>query len=324
MRHLPRVYSAGLAALVWVALAPLAALPQADIRVDVRLVRIITTTIRRTDGRLVGSLTKEDFTVFDKNVQQQIAAFERGTNEPLSVSLLIDISGSTAKDLKYEVESVSKFLHALFSEGNPTDAASLYSFNYQVVKNNHFTRNTQSLERSLKSLKGEAGTSLYDAIYLASQEMEQRDGRHVMIVVTDGGDTTSTVDFHAALEAAQLADAVIYPILVVPIANEAGRNVGGENALTTLAAGTGGRVFVPTVGSEMDKAFADLIQDLRTQYLLAFYPKNIPLTKEHFHRLEVRVKDPQLRVLARSGYYGEAESDSGTSSGRISVVPPKH
>ena len=177
MRHLPRVYSAGLAALVWVALAPLAALPQADIRVDVRLVRIITTTIRRTDGRLVGSLTKEDFTVFDNNVQQQIAAFERGTNEPLSVSLLIDISGSTAKDLKYEVESVSKFLHALFSEGNPTDAASLYSFNYQVVKNNHFTRNTQSLERSLKSLKGEAGTSLYDAIYLASQEMEQRDGR---------------------------------------------------------------------------------------------------------------------------------------------------
>ena len=68
----------------------------------------------------------------------------------------------------------------------------------------------------------------------------------------------------------------------------------------------------------------DHIQDLRTQYLLAFYPKNIPLTKEHFHRLEVRVKDPQLRVLARSGYYGEAESDSGTSSGRISVVPPKH
>ena len=150
MRQL-RVCSAGLAALTWVALAPLA-LPQADIRVDVRLVRIITTTIRRTDGRLVGSLTKEDFTVLDNNVPQQIAVFERGTNEPLSVSLLIDISGSTAKDLKYEVESVSKFLHALFSEGNPTDAASLYSFNYQVVKNNHFTRNTQSLERSLKSL----------------------------------------------------------------------------------------------------------------------------------------------------------------------------
>src|SRR5207245_11572815 len=155
------------------------------------------------------------------------------------------------------------------------------------------------------------------------QESGRRDGRHVMIVATDGGDTTSTMDFHAALEAAQLADAVIYPVLVVPIANEAGRNVGGENALTTLAAGTGGRVFAPTVGAEMDRAFGELIQDLRTQYLLAYYPKNVPLTKNRFHRLEVRVRNPQLRVLARNGYYGEAGGNSSSPSGRISVVPAK-
>ena len=293
---------------------------QADIRVDVNLVRVVT-TVKNPAGELVGSLSKEDFSVLDNNVPQQISVFERRTEQPLSVELLIDTSGSTAKDLKYEVDSLGRFLHALFAEGNPGDTVALFSFNYQVVKHNHFTRNAGSIERSLRTLHGEAGTSLYDAIYLASREMEYRDGRRIMVIVTDGGDTTSTMDFHAALQAAQLADTVIYPILVVPIPNDAGRNVGGENALTTLAQGTGGRVFAPTLGAELDKAFTDLIQDLRTQYLLAFYPRGIPLTKNRFHRLDVKVRNPQLRVLARNGYYGEAINDSGSPNGKISLSP---
>jgi Ca-activated chloride channel family protein len=128
----------------------------------------------------------------------------------------------------------------------------------------------------------------------------------VLMIVTDGGDTTSAKDYHAALNQAQLADSVIYPILVVPIPNDAGRNIGGEHALTTLAEGTGGRVFEPTVGSALDKAFADILQELRTQYLLAYYPKSVPLSKDRFHRLEVRVLRPGLQILARNGYYGEA------------------
>ena len=99
----------------------------------------------------------------------------------------------------------------------------------------------------MKQLKSEGGTSLYDAIFLASRELEFRDGRHVMVLVTDGGDTTSNKNYHQALEAAQLADTVMYPVLVVPITNDAGRNIGGENALTTLAAGTGGKVFTPSL-----------------------------------------------------------------------------
>ena len=299
-----------------IALAVSTGLPQqADIRVEVNLVRVVT-TVKNAAGQPVGTLAKEDFAVLDNNVPQQIAVFERRTEQPLSVALLIDTSGSTAKDLKYEVESVSRFLHALFTEGNPNDSVALFSFNYQVVIHNHFTRNASSIEHSLHTLRGEAGTSLYDAIYLASEELEHRDGRRVMVIVTDGGDTTSSKDFHAALEAAQRADTVIYPILVVPITNDAGRNIGGENALTTLSAGTGGRVFAPTLGAELDRAFTDLIQDLRTQYMLAFYPKDVPLTKNRFHRLDVRVRNTQLRVLARNGYYGEAENDSRRPSRR--------
>jgi len=234
--------------------------------------------------------------------------------------VLIDNSGSTAKDLKYETDSVTRFVRALVREGNPEDAVALYSFNWEIVKHNGFTRSVASIDHSLRLLRGEAGTSLYDAILLASRDIEDRQGRKILVVVTDGGDTISKTDFNRATEAAQLADAVIYPILVVPITNEAGRNVGGENALTTFAQRTGGRVFSPTLGAEMDNAFDQILRDLRTQYLLGFYPKDVPLTSDRFHTLQVATRNPGLRVVARSGYYGEAQQDavpaySGSSTG---------
>jgi Ca-activated chloride channel homolog len=182
--------------------------------------------------------------------------FERQTDQPLSVALMVDASGSTAKDLKYEDRFRGALLNALFAEGNPKDAVALYSFNYQVTLHNFFTHNQAPLEHSLRAIQGEAGTSLYDAIYLASHDLEPREGRKVMVIVTDGGDTTSVKDFHAALDAAQLANTSIYPVLVVPITNDAGRNLGGEHALITMAAGTGGRVFQPTLGAALDAAFS--------------------------------------------------------------------
>jgi Ca-activated chloride channel family protein len=275
------------------------------IRVDVRLVRIIA-TVKDQSGALVGSLEKSDFAVRDNGAPQEIALFERQTDQPLSVAILIDNSGSTAKDLKYETDSVLRFLHALFREGNPEDSAALYSFNWEIVRQNGFTRNISTFEHSLRGLRGEAGTSLYDAIQLASRDIQDRPGRKVLVVVTDGGDTISRVDFQSATESAQLADAVIYPILVVPILNDAGRNVGGENALATFALRTGGKVFEPTLGRSLDQAFDQILRDLRTQYLIGFYPHDVPLTQDRFHTLAITVQNPGLQVKARSGYYGEA------------------
>ena len=135
-------------------------------RADVNLVRVVA-TVKNRPGELVGSLQKADFEVFDNGVRQEIAVFERQTDRPLSVALLVDTSGSTAKDLKYEMDSAAKFLHALLAEGNGEDAVALYSFNYEVTREHFFTHNYAPLERELKLLHGEAGTSLYDAIYLA-------------------------------------------------------------------------------------------------------------------------------------------------------------
>ncbi len=291
-------------------LAPLSALLLVSqetpiFRTDVKLVRLLV-TVKDTAGQLVGSLGKDAFSVFDNGVKQEVSVFERQTALPLNVALCIDTSGSTAKELKYELESATRFLHAFFKEGNPEDMAALYSFNWEVVMRSNFTRRLQRLEDGIKRMKGEAGTSLYDAIFFASRELERRDGRRVIVVVTDGGDTTSGKKYHEALEAAQRADAVIYSILVMPITSDAGRNIGGENALTTLGQGTGGRVFLPSLGAEVDRAFTDILRDLRTQYLVGYYPKNVPLTKDRFHRLKIQLPNPDLQPQYRNGYYGDA------------------
>jgi Ca-activated chloride channel family protein len=297
-------------------------IPDTTIRVDVQLVRILA-TVKDPNGGLVGSLDKSAFTVRDNGVPQEISVFERQTEQPLSVAILIDNSGSTAIDLPYETDSVMRFCRALLKEGNPNDAVALYSFNWEIVKQRGFTRNPALIEKSLRGLRGEAGTSLYDAILLASRDIEDRQGRKVLVIVTDGGDTTSHTDFNRAVEAAQFADAVIFPILVVPITNNAGRNTGGENALTTMSQRTGGRVFAPSPGPALDRAFDEIIASLRTQYLLAFYPKNAPLTADRFHTLQVTVSNPDLRVSARSGYYGEARQDPApASSGGVQVGAP--
>lgn len=285
----------------------------ATLRVDVRLVHLLA-TVRTETGALVTDLSKDDFTVFDDAVPQKIALFERTSNQPLSVSILIDNSGSTAKDLKSEVDSVNRFVRDLFASGNQNDCVALYSFNWEVVKHNGFTRGAGAIERELRALRGEGGTSLYDAIYLSSDELLGREGRHVMVIVTDGEDTTSRKDYQAALRAAQTADVVIYPILVVPIENEAGRSIGGENALTTLAKSTGGRVSLPTVGGELDRAFNQIITELRTQYFIAYYRDlGSPTMRDSFHRISLLVARPGLRVSTRAGYYEESAVPSGTS-----------
>ena len=281
------------------------------IRVNVRLVRLLA-TVKDANGQLMGSLNKSDFTVYDNGVPQEVAVFERQTEQPLSIAVLVDSSASTGIQMHYELDSVRKFFKALLEEGNPRDTAALYSFNWEVTLMSAFTRRFARLDSSLKQLHSEGGTSMYDAIYLASQHLELRDGRHVIVIVTDGGDTTSVKSYHQALQTAQMADVVMYPVLVMPITNDAGRNIGGENALTTLAAGTGGRVFTPAASAELDRAFEDILRELRTQYLIGYYPRDVAPSKERFHTLKVDVRGKNLRVLTRSGYYGESnESTKG-------------
>lgn len=270
-------------------------------RVD--LVRLLV-NVKNPAGELVGSLDKSEFAVYDLNVPQEIAVFERYTIIPLSVAVLVDTSGSTLKDWQLEIRSLRKFLDALFGAGNEKDMAALYTFNYDVTMQHDFTRSSKRLEERLRFIKPEGGTSLYDAIWHASRELQRRDGRHVMVLVSDGGNTTSSKAFKDALDATQRADAVMYPIVIVPISNDAGRNLGGEHALQTLAGSTGGRWFDATI-NELDRAFAEILRDLRAQYMVGYYPKNLPPDAPNFHTVRVELQRKDLRAQTRTGYYGE-------------------
>jgi Ca-activated chloride channel family protein len=300
------------ARLALLASAALCVSAWAQFRTEVRYVHIIA-TVKNRSGQLVGTLEKSDFTITDNGVPQEVAVFSRQSDQPLSIALMIDTSGSTAKDLKFETDSAAKFVRALLAESNPKDTVSLWAFDYDVHQETGFTHRLDLIESKLKSIHGDAGTSLFDAIWFAAKDLEPREGRKVMVIVTDGGNTTSYRDSHQALEAAQLADAVIYPVVVMPITNDAGRNIAGENFLTFAAQGTGGRTFLPTVGAQLDKAFRDIIADLRTEYVLGFYPRNVPPTKNRWHTLQVGVKRPELQVFARNGYYGDADALAGSS-----------
>ena len=234
----------------------------------------------------------------------------------------MDTSGSTAKELKYEADSASRFFRALLGEGNPDDRAALYTFNWEVREQQPFTRDLKALDARLKLLHGEAGTAMYDAVYLGAQRLESRQGRKVIVVVTDGGDTVSRIDVHKALEAAQLADAVIYAIVVMPITNDAGRNIGGEHALEFMAQGTGGRTFLPTIG-------AGTRQGVQRHHHRSAHPvpagllsaERAPDQATASTNWKCASRRPDLRVSARNGYYGEVEGSGGSPEDRISRFP---
>ena len=269
------------------------------------LVRLLVTVRDQATGAIVTNLNKDDFHVSDDSVEQTISVFERNTSVPLSIALLVDTSGSTNKDIAYETGSILKFLHALKEAGNPDDALAVYSFNWQVKMELGYTRNEQRAERVMRQMHGEGGTSLYDAIYLVSNDLADRDGRHVLVVVTDGGDTTSYKKFEDAVKAAIRSEAVLYPIVVVPIESDAGRNLGGEHALETMAQATGGRTFYPAGAGELDRAFTEILHELRTEYLLGYYPRLPRALTNAYHAVQVTVRRPELKAITRSGYYAQ-------------------
>jgi Ca-activated chloride channel homolog len=275
---------------------------QPTFAVRVNLVRLLV-SVRDSHGALVANAAKDDFQVLDTGVEQQIAVFEQTTSVPLSVAVLMDTSASIQTDLHFEEDSVLKFVSALMDSGNPNDAFALFTFNWHTSLEADFSRSKKRAEHVLRGLHADGGTSLYDAVFLASDTLSEREGRHVMVVVTDGGDTTSYKRFDDALQAAQRADIAMYPVVVVPIAGDAGRNTGGEHALATLAESTGGRIFYPEGFQRLNQAFEDILRELRTQYLLGFYPRDVQHEARRFHPIKVKISKPDLRITSRSGYY---------------------
>jgi Ca-activated chloride channel homolog len=288
-----------LATLAIFSVLPVAA-QDVTLHVDVRLVNVFVNVTDR-NGAIVGGLSRDDFTVTEDGRPQQIAVFERQSELPLNVTLAIDTSGSVHKDMAEEADAAKRFAHALL---RPQDQMSLLQFATDVRMLTPFTNKLSQIDRGLGQLRGDFATALYDAIVLGSDALGRRDGRKVLVLVSDGGDTAKSSTYAQALESALRNEVMIYSIIDVPIEASAGRDLGGEHALITLAEQTGGKSFYVSEGG-LDKAFAHVSDDLRTQYLIGYYPKNQEPGR-NFHRLQVTVPRAALKdfnIRHKTGYY---------------------
>lgn len=272
-------------------------------RLDVKLVNLFV-NVTDQNGAVIGGLTKDDFRVAEDGRPQDIAVFERQAGMPLNLTLAIDTSGSTFIDRDRERKASKTFIHSLL---RPQDQMSLIQFATYVTQLVPFTNKLNELDHGLGSLRSGEATALYDAIYLASQSLAKFQGRKVLVLVSDGGDTISSISYAEALEQALRAEVMIYSIIDVPVAASAGRDIGGEHALITLAEQTGGKSFYIQSGN-LDKAFAQVSDDLRTQYLIGYYPHH-QVPGASFHRITLtipRAAPGVYNIRYKTGYYSDS------------------
>lgn len=252
-------------------------------------------TVRDQDGRLVSDLKPEDFIVLDDGAPQPITHFSREIQLPLSIALAIDRSRSVQKKFQFEQAAATQFLKAVLHPGK--DRGLLVAFDSNVYLLHDFTDEAAALADAIQKLTVSGGTSIFDAVYKTSRDKFTRigAGRKVLILVTDGEDTTSYATLKQAVEMVLRTEVIVYAIGLKGIKK-------GESTLERLTSDTGGQVFFPKTEEEkLAELFDQLQEELRNQYSLGYASPHAPDGK--FHTLTIQTKRKGLTVYARRGYY---------------------
>jgi Ca-activated chloride channel family protein len=269
------------------------------IRVDVNLVSVLVSVLDEKN-RPAPDLPKEAFQLFEEGVQQKIDRFESETSQPLDLAIMIDSSLSAHKEISFEQEAAAHFIRQVL---RPGDRLSVFAFDENVTQLAAFSNNVAELQAAVRRIPAGSGTSIYDAVVLGSRALQRRgdDRRRVIILVTDAGETTSRSDFDAARKEAVRSSALLYTIVIRPVKNENGRNTAGEHALETMTDTTGGAMFYPDSTQELGAIFDRIDRELRTQYLLAYYPT--PRGPANTYRsIQVTVTPSGYHVRHRKSY----------------------
>jgi len=287
------------------------------IRINSDLVNIVVTIAGKSSNALL-NLRQEDFEIFEDGAPQEIANFARDAEQPLKMVMLFDTSLSVAQRLNFERRAAARFFERVIRQ---QDRAAVFSVSTDVVVLQDFTNKIPLLIDATRQLRAQGATSLYDGIYLASDHLKNAEGRRVIVIVSDGGDTTSNKGLLEALAQAQKSDAIIFAIFTGNLAPSQNlRDLAAERALEALARETGGEVLRPKLPrgwqqgeetddlslKELDRAFTNLAEQLRTQYVLGFFSTN-EKRDGSFRKLNVRIKKPDYIARARTGYYAPKE-----------------
>ena len=256
------------------------------------------------DDEYVGELKESDFEVTEDGKPQELLYFRNlsQTQEiPLTIVVLVDTSGSVKDKLAQEVATASIFFKKILRPNK--DVAALAEFHSEVVLVQDFTDNMDRLDAALDKLKPGGETSLYDAVFLASEEkLTGEAGRKIILILSDGADTSSKVSKDVAIKAAQRVDALIYGIGVRSASYPSDFSV-----LETFAKETGGRFFTPEPTREaLEKVFGLIMKDIQHQYNIAYEPQNLTRNGE-FRKIKVSAKGKRLKLFYRKGYFAPEE-----------------
>jgi len=284
---------------------------QPAIKVDVDVVNVLC-TVHDKHGALITNLDKSDFRVMEDGHPQDIRYFARDYNTPLTVALLIDVSGSVRPFVDEEKGAVNKFLKQVL---RPGDQALLVGFSSTIMLWHDLTSSTQQLGDALRSLRSipfkglpdigqpMPSTLLYQAVQkTALQKLKEVAGRKVMVIISDGLDNGSPVHLNDALAAVQSTDTIVYGICF-----ESGFS--GCSFLNEMSQPTGGRTF-RVKKTPVEKIFQIIEEETRSQYALGYVSSN----RERdggFRKLQVKVLSKGLSAVSRKGYYaGSAAQES--------------
>jgi VWFA-related protein len=272
------------------------------IRVGTNEVNVVF-TVTDKHGKRVTDLKQADFRIVDDSKPvTEIRSFHAETNLPLQVGLLIDASASVRDRFKFEQESAIEFLNQTIRKRY--DQAFVVGFDVTPELTQDFTDDTEKLGHGVRELRPGGGTAMYDALYYACRDklLKQPHGgptRRAIILLSDGEDNQSHVTREEAIEMAQRADAIVYTIST----NVSGTKGAGDRVLERIADATGGRAFFPFQIRDVTNAFAEIQEELRSQYDVSYKPIDFK-SDGHFRTIEIVANDRKnFRVRARRGYY---------------------
>lgn len=265
----------------------------------------LNVTVVDAQNHFVTDLDRNDFTVFEENVRQDILYFSR-TSLPIALSLLIDSSASMDERMATAQEAAIGFARRI----RPQDLAQVVDFDSTVEIRHGFTSDVAALESAIRSTVSGGSTSLYNAVYIALRELakvkapsEEELRRQAIVLLSDGEDTTSLVTYEAVLDLAKRSETAIYTIGLQP------RDTMGlkgfreaEFVLRQLAQETGGRAFFAQKAEELAGVYAQIAEELSSQYTVGYAPKNAARDGT-WRRLLVQVDRPNTTARTRRGYY---------------------
>ena len=269
-------------------------------------IELVSLNVTVTDGtKYVTGLEQDDFEVFEDGAKQTLSFFSH-VQQPIALAILLDTSNSMEDKLATAQEAATGFVRRMKKD----DVIEVIEFNSQVRVPQPFTNDVNALERAIRATTVNGSTSLYNAIYVSLRALKDERAknaeeirRQAIVVLSDGDDTSSVIEYDDVLDLAKRSETAIYAIGLRQQETGRGKFKEAEFVLRQLSQETGGRVFFPTSVGELPKIYEQISEELASQYSMAYSSKN-PMRNGAWRRIDVRVTKPGLTARTRRGYYG--------------------